>query len=62
MEESVCQEPNGDGGFLAEAALVPEVGIEPTRTEVHGILNPARLPIPPLRHGAKLALSAEPRR
>ena len=34
--------------------LVPEVGVEPTRPEGHGILSPARLPIPPLwlkRHG-----------
>ena len=30
------------------AALVPEVGLEPTQPCGHGILNPARLPIPPL--------------
>ena len=30
---------------------VPEVGLEPTRPCGHWILNPARLPIPPLRHG-----------
>jgi hypothetical protein len=30
---------------------VPEVGIEPTRGCPHGILSPARLPVPPLRHG-----------
>ena len=29
---------------------VPEVGLEPTRDCSHWILNPARLPIPPLRH------------
>ena len=29
---------------------VPEVGIEPTRGCPHGILSPARLPVPPLRH------------
>ena len=28
---------------------VPKVGLEPTRPEGHWILNPARLPIPPLR-------------
>ncbi len=27
---------------------MPEVGIEPTLPEGNGILNPARLPIPPL--------------
>jgi integrase len=30
--------------------LIPEVGIEPTPCYQDGILNPARLPIPPLRH------------
>ncbi len=29
---------------------VPEGGLEPPRAEAHWILNPARLPIPPLRH------------
>ena len=29
--------------------LVPEVGVEPTRGFPHGILSPARLPIPPPR-------------
>ena len=33
--------------------MVPEVGLEPTRTKVHGILNPARLPVPPLRHTSR---------
>ena len=28
--------------------MVPEVGIEPTLRCQNGILNPARLPIPPL--------------
>src|SRR3990172_9282342 len=28
---------------------MPEVGVEPTRPEGHGILSPARLPVPPLR-------------
>ncbi len=32
---------------------VPEVGIEPTRGCPHGILSPARLPVPPLRHGCE---------
>ena len=31
-----------------QSTEVPEVGIEPTRPCGHGILNPARLPIPPL--------------
>src|SRR5439155_7234085 len=30
-------------------AVVPKVGIEPTRPCGHRILSPARLPIPPLR-------------
>ena len=30
--------------------MVPKEGIEPTRPEGHWILNPARLPVPPLRH------------
>ena len=33
-----------------EINLVPKVGIEPTRCCHHRILNPARLPVPPLRH------------
>lgn len=28
---------------------IPVVGLEPTRPRGHGILNPARLPIPPHR-------------
>ncbi len=35
--------------------LLPEVGLEPTRPCGHGILNPARLPIPPLRLGCARA-------
>ena len=39
--------------LLAESAaktgLVPEVGLEPTRPEGQRILNPPRLPVPPLR-------------
>ena len=31
--------------------LVPVVGVEPTRYCYHRILSPARLPIPPYRHG-----------
>ena len=30
--------------------MVPLVGVEPTRYRYHGILSPARLPIPPQRH------------
>ena len=29
--------------------MVPEAGLEPARSEDHGILSPARLPISPLR-------------
>ncbi len=29
--------------------MVPEVGLEPTQSCPYGILNPARLPISPLR-------------
>ncbi len=29
--------------------MVPEVGLEPTQSYPYGILNPARLPISPLR-------------
>ena len=36
---------------------VPEVGLEPTRPCGHWILNPARLPIPPLR---QMCLTAHP--
>ena len=35
--------------FLSASEIIPEVGLEPTRPCGHGILNPARLPIPPLR-------------
>ena len=30
--------------------MVPEVGLEPTRCCHRRILNPVRLPVPPLRH------------
>ena len=33
---------------VLENTEVPEVGLEPTRPCGHWILNPARLPIPPL--------------
>ncbi len=32
--------------------VVPKVGFEPTRGHPHYALNVARLPVPPLRHGA----------
>ena len=35
---------------------MPEVGLEPTLPCGNGILNPARLPIPPLWHGGLAAL------
>ena len=36
--------------IVPDVTKVPEVGIEPTRDCSHGILSPARLPVPPLRH------------
>jgi hypothetical protein len=33
----------------ARFSVVPVVGVEPTRYCYHGILSPARLPIPPHR-------------
>jgi hypothetical protein len=33
--------------------MVPEIGIEPTRTEVRWILSPLRLPVPPLGHAQR---------
>jgi hypothetical protein len=35
-------------------SMVPELGIEPRRTCVRGILSPLRLPISPLRHCARI--------
>ncbi len=35
--------------FSGGNPIIPEVGLEPTLPEGNGILNPARLPIPPLR-------------
>ena len=35
---------------LSVFSVVPLVGVEPTRYRYHGILSPARLPIPPQRH------------
>ena len=35
--------------MICKALCVPEAGIEPALTCVNWILNPARLPIPPLR-------------
>ena len=40
--------------------LVPEVGLEPTRPCGHWILNPARLPIPPLRRKHKKMVALFP--
>ena len=39
--------------------MVPKVGIEPTRGCPHGILSPARLPVPPLRHRTKGAANIQ---
>src|SRR5882724_5258175 len=36
--------------------LVPENGVEPSRPCGHRILSPARLPVPPLGHGDRIAL------
>lgn len=36
--------------------MVPRTGLEPARTEVHGILNPGRLPIPPPRRYLRIIL------
>ena len=38
------------GFILLVFSVVPLVGVEPTRYRYHGILSPARLPIPPQRH------------
>ena len=38
---------------------MPEVGVEPTRPEGHGILSPARLPVPPLRPSRIVARASE---
>ena len=35
--------------YILAIKKIPEVGLEPTQPEGHWILNPARLPIPPLR-------------
>ena len=46
------EETSTNGTSLHESALtrseVPEEGLEPSRPKGHWILNPARLPIPPL--------------
>ena len=39
------------GQYAPLCIVVPEEGLEPSRPCGHWILNPARLPIPPLRHG-----------
>ena len=52
-EPSVLPPPEGkiktknDKSF--SVLMVPLVGVEPTRYRYHGILSPARLPIPPQR-------------
>ena len=40
--------------------LVPMVGVEPTRYCYHGILSPARLPIPPHRRKYCLTIIPQP--
>lgn len=39
-------------------SLVPVIGVEPIRYHYHGILSPARLPIPPHRRTNKLYIIA----
>lgn len=36
--------------FIPGTGMVPKVGVEPTLPHGNRILNPARLPVPPLRH------------
>ena len=36
-------------GFLGSLGVLPKEGLEPSPCRQDGILNPARLPIPPLR-------------
>ncbi len=38
--------------LVDDLIVVPEVGLEPTRPESQRILNPPRMPIPPLRPGS----------
>ena len=48
---------NGKSRFHKEPALVPVAGVEPARCCHHGILSPARLPIPSHRlHIAQILL------
>ncbi len=42
------------------ASKIPVVGVEPTRPRGHGILSPARLPIPPHRHVLEAVTGFEP--
>ena len=46
---SVTKAQRPPGRVAKGLAPMPEVGVEPTRPEGHGILSPARLPVPPLR-------------
>lgn len=55
VNDSDLQPPDLIRSGIAQLNEVPKVGLEPTRPCGHWILNPARLPIPPLRPGAWLA-------
>ena len=46
---AACLAEAGLGDRSRGRRLVPEVGVEPTHPEGHGILSPARLPVSPLR-------------
>ena len=50
-ENSVSQ-----SGCSYTPVMVPVVGVEPTRYRYHGILSPARLPIPPRRRNSFLII------
>ena len=48
--DSGTTEKTDKDSSLSVFSVVPLVGVEPTRYRYHGILSPARLPIPPQRH------------
>jgi hypothetical protein len=43
----------GSLATLVTVEVVPENGVEPSRSCDHWILSPARLPVPPLGHGGQ---------
>jgi hypothetical protein len=59
--EEILVQPTGEVSLKVNATgllalshypfcMVPKVGLEPTHPFGYWILNPARLPVPPLRH------------